>query len=121
MIRRPPRSTLFPYTTLFRSVTNFSAPLSATSRQSALRRTSWKQGRRTTWTGPRIWEITSSDRESLRPRKKNSHVSDYAWHPSRGRVNVSRCPLERGPVGLEPWISVKCQSGAKYLGVFGDL
>src|SRR2546425_12789525 len=27
MIRRPPRSTLFPYTTLFRSVTQFGRPL----------------------------------------------------------------------------------------------
>src|SRR3712207_1140317 len=29
MIRRPPRSTLFPYTTLFRSVENVYAPLEA--------------------------------------------------------------------------------------------
>src|SRR5258705_1763310 len=28
MIRRPPRSTLFPYTTLFRSLTNFHLPRS---------------------------------------------------------------------------------------------
>src|SRR3712207_8581069 len=32
MIRRPPRSTLFPYTTLFRSVAEAEAPLSVTVR-----------------------------------------------------------------------------------------
>src|SRR5436309_9134272 len=31
MIRRPPRSTLFPYTTLFRSVINITAPASTTT------------------------------------------------------------------------------------------
>src|SRR5256885_5407842 len=38
MIRRPPRSTLFPYTTLFRSVINMKAArLAATRRQLQLR------------------------------------------------------------------------------------
>src|SRR5256885_7784947 len=37
MIRRPPRSTLFPYTTLFRSMLVASAFMSATSRHSCLR------------------------------------------------------------------------------------
>src|SRR3712207_7926365 len=37
MIRRPPRSTLFPYTTLFRSVS---------SRVALARRTSWRGGAR---------------------------------------------------------------------------
>src|SRR5260370_9653306 len=32
MIRRPPRSTLFPYTTLFRSKVNFGAEISVTFR-----------------------------------------------------------------------------------------
>src|SRR2546427_4416386 len=31
MIRRPPRSTLFPYTTLFRSTKRYSRPISAVS------------------------------------------------------------------------------------------
>src|SRR5258707_1746878 len=35
MIRRPPRSTLFPYTTLFRSGTGISPPVRATSLRSA--------------------------------------------------------------------------------------
>src|SRR5687767_15377365 len=44
MLRRPPRSTLFPYTTLFRSHRR-----SRSGRRAALRRTA----RRTTDTGPR--------------------------------------------------------------------
>src|SRR2546430_14617471 len=37
MIRRPPRSTLFPYTTLFRSATGKSSPTTTTARHSAWR------------------------------------------------------------------------------------
>src|SRR5258708_8636111 len=37
MIRRPPRSTLFPYTTLFRSNSNFPSCLSNTSRRNSVR------------------------------------------------------------------------------------
>src|SRR5256885_13091558 len=39
MIRRPPRSTLFPYTTLFRSITSASALRRATSGSYRLRKT----------------------------------------------------------------------------------
>src|SRR5690349_23180301 len=43
MIRRPPRSTLFPYTTLFRSRTAncFMPPLAATVRSASSPRRSW--------------------------------------------------------------------------------
>src|SRR5256885_4521051 len=37
MIRRPPRSTLFPYTTLFRSLREETLPLSAQARENAAR------------------------------------------------------------------------------------
>src|SRR2546430_4904760 len=40
MIRRPPRSTLFPYTTLFRSMTNGMVPAN-TSLMLPSRRTAW--------------------------------------------------------------------------------
>src|SRR3712207_7037093 len=63
MIRRPPRSTLFPYTTLFRSVSERSS------------RTALKRGgtsRPSVWTGwagivlnlSRIWRMVSSCRRS---------------------------------------------------------
>src|SRR5438874_2996536 len=41
MLRRPPRSTLFPYTTLFRSATS-----SARSRSSTARSASWQKAER---------------------------------------------------------------------------
>src|SRR5690349_22624118 len=57
MIRRPPRSTLFPYTTLFRSI-------SPTSARTRARRTSW-----TTW----CWRRSArTDRKST--RLNSSHV-----------------------------------------------
>src|SRR6266498_4558481 len=44
MIRRPPRSTLFPYTTLFRSSPRWSAPASqSTSARSATQRHRWNR------------------------------------------------------------------------------
>src|SRR3712207_7799543 len=43
MIRRPPRSTLFPYTTLFRSLTT-SAPAASTSRATDARQVSMEMG-----------------------------------------------------------------------------
>src|SRR3989442_9899165 len=39
MIRRPPRSTLFPYTTLFRSISSASARKRTPCRRSGIRRT----------------------------------------------------------------------------------
>src|SRR2546430_7473325 len=46
MIRRPPRSTLFPYTTLFRSHEAASPGIGAESRQSTRRSASHQQARR---------------------------------------------------------------------------
>src|SRR5258708_31316863 len=45
MIRRPPRSTLFPYTTLFRSTTFPSAPNRSSPRCSACCRRCWTSSR----------------------------------------------------------------------------
>src|SRR3712207_7758302 len=42
MIRRPPRSTLFPYTTLFRSRTGGSAGRGACTTRSTTRTTGWR-------------------------------------------------------------------------------
>src|SRR3712207_7577106 len=52
MIRRPPRSTLFPYTTLFRSLT-FSAGSKRMGRAPALRISTWPSGPGSpSWTAP---------------------------------------------------------------------
>src|SRR3712207_8561870 len=54
MIRRPPRSTLFPYTTLFRSPTGRPATWRGTSRSSCWRRTA-----RRLLGSPRRWHPTT--------------------------------------------------------------
>src|SRR5690349_22368454 len=42
MIRRPPRSTLFPYTTLFRSLTKQTIVKQSSENRNAVRHTSWR-------------------------------------------------------------------------------
>src|SRR5688572_32758037 len=63
MIRRPPRSTLFPYTTLFRSVLSNCSP----------------QVRRTSCSPVLTWSLvrmaTSSDRKSTRLNSSHSQTS----------------------------------------------
>src|SRR2546427_5683559 len=66
MIRRPPRSTLFPYTTLFRS--NFvrkRAPRT-TQRSVTLRGGSWNQA---------VGEVDVGDRKSTRLNSSHSQIS----------------------------------------------
>src|SRR2546426_4363410 len=57
MIRRPPRSTLFPYTTLFRSQ-NYCAEVSGTSVR-------YRQGSNPTCTAGNIWTGTGTDNNGL--------------------------------------------------------
>src|SRR2546430_11444523 len=63
MIRRPPRSTLFPYTTLFRSIDRFKTPISG----------------RTRWARDDDWIITDAnitlDRKSTRLNSSHSQIS----------------------------------------------
>src|SRR2546430_6647206 len=61
MIRRPPRSTLFPYTTLFRSCRS-SATCSSASRRSPPRK-------------PR-WPRSSAAHGSRRPQRSEEHTSE---------------------------------------------
>src|SRR3712207_6922564 len=61
MIRRPPRSTLFPYTTLFRSAvgSSSSSPSTSASRRSRTSRTKLSRGREFLDHGSRSEEHTS--------------------------------------------------------------
>src|SRR2546425_4803445 len=86
MIRRPPRSTLFPYTTLFRSVVGGYAVLEAKSRDEALEaaRTFMRlhQQHWPGWDGERSEEHTSELQSlaylvcRLLLEKKKKHASD---------------------------------------------
>src|SRR5256885_9194510 len=69
MIRRPPRSTLFPYTTLFRSTLRFLAPLAAGDRLTVRVEVLAKQAEQR--------QVTLADRKST--RLNSSHlVISYA-------------------------------------------
>src|SRR2546429_4728463 len=84
MIRRPPRSTLFPYTTLFRSVGNLSDRI----------------GRRPScgWRHPRRSEEHTSELQSrlhlvcrlLLEKKKNPPAHDDALHDTADAANLVR-------------------------------
>src|SRR2546426_7851288 len=84
MIRRPPRSTLFPYTTLFRSAERSSPPTAAGTARCPGRRRNGRPGadRRLLERGPRGrdprgWPETGADRKST--RLNSSHlVISYA-------------------------------------------
>src|SRR2546426_8333663 len=67
MIRRPPRSTLFPYTTLFRSQ-NYCAEVSGTSVR-------YRQGSNPTCTAGNIWTGTGTDNNGLVSISNNMSVS----------------------------------------------
>src|ERR1035437_7522223 len=78
MIRRPPRSTLFPYTTLFRSVQNMFLPL-------------WDS-----WARPSRL-ICSSDRKSTRLNSSHANISYAVFCLKKKR----HC-LQRGARGAPP-------------------
>src|SRR2546427_5474398 len=67
MIRRPPRSTLFPYTTLFRS----------TPADFAAHRAEWVEPRRAPFAGVEVCELppNSRDRKSTRLNSSHSQIS----------------------------------------------
>src|SRR5258708_8049972 len=97
MIRRPPRSTLFPYTTLFRSPVSAPAPrpwrsiiracLSPPPSRSTCRRVSpWRSEEHTS-------ELQSPDHlvcRLLLEKKKKTHRINHA-HLTLQSVRVSRC------------------------------
>src|SRR2546427_2966929 len=102
MIRRPPRSTLFPYTTLFRSLVGFPCTTAATSPRRNLH-----SGRRTTVANG-SWKTT--DRKSTRLnsshsqisyavfclKKKNSSLHAAAGHPDREAERMMIPPGDGG-------------------------
>src|SRR2546428_10230169 len=89
MIRRPPRSTLFPYTTLFRSVSDFNVP------QRFVLNYLWqlpspKQGVAKAllggWETTAIWNWQSGDRKSTRLNSSHDQIS-YAVFCLKKKTN----------------------------------
>src|SRR5260370_5788405 len=100
MIRRPPRSTLFPYTTLFRSATKASTTDAAATTQG-------RTGRRPVMGRTRRSEEHTSELQShlnlvcrllLEKKKKKPDATDDAKHwsmPCRGSATLA-CAVYRG-------------------------
>src|SRR3989441_4181678 len=103
MIRRPPRSTLFPYTTLFRSL--------PASPRTGLRRQSRRSKRATHDSGvsrrlsPMDFELTS-EQQALRRRARD--LPDRAFAQRAARWDASE---------EYPWEDVKDLAAARFMGV----
>src|SRR5260370_15141018 len=76
MIRRPPRSTLFPYTTLFRSVLGPSHFSAATSRSNAIFLV-WRMGPRSLHSR---YRSPTQDRMLPRSSRSEEHTSELQSH-----------------------------------------
>src|SRR2546422_2668299 len=74
MIRRPPRSTLFPYTTLFRSEQHRAPALQAPAAQPAADRRGDRQGERARVGGNRPVRA-AQDRKSTRLNSSHGYIS----------------------------------------------
>src|SRR2546426_5317822 len=84
MIRRPPRSTLFPYTTLFRSL-----PLTLLSRSPASRRAFLDGGREGERGAPGLGETDRDQGKRMRFEQSNVGVADFAGDRKSTRLNSS--------------------------------
>src|SRR2546425_4105100 len=89
MIRRPPRSTLFPYTTLFRSLSEFVARRDALLGET-LRVKGWvKQGRSEEHTSE-LQSLAYLVCRLLLEKKKNTSLSSHTIFPHRQPPAASR-------------------------------
>src|SRR5688572_31143401 len=77
MIRRPPRSTLFPYTTLFRSVIDDCGANGAHGRARVQRRSEEGEKERRRWNAPPLGcsALAMADRKSTRLNSSHSQIS----------------------------------------------
>src|SRR5436189_5566512 len=104
MIRRPPRSTLFPYTTLFRSARDAANFGFGTLVRWGLNRRAGGQGRALRGGGrrPRRWQVTRNGRAGTRPRldqhrtamQFNEALDQGQAEPSAGFPRVRMGALE---------------------------
>src|SRR2546430_6349401 len=98
MIRRPPRSTLFPYTTLFRSVNGFGASLTGIVQASApeVRVVALGVPDRTFEHAPRAQQLEEVDRKSTRLNSSHSQISYAVFCLKKKKtLHDSTCMLSR--------------------------
>src|SRR6266581_105722 len=87
MIRRPPRSTLFPYTTLFRSGARPCVPARRTSRSSSAWATSDRKSTRLNSSHPSISYAVFCLKKKKRILQPDSHESNH--HPFVSHIRDS--------------------------------
>src|SRR3712207_6877339 len=94
MIRRPPRSTLFPYTTLFRS--NTAAGVAATGCLRGLHRDEQRQLRREAGTqSQRPPSRRGGDRKSTRLNSSHANISYAVFCLKKKKSNLSSITLSQ--------------------------
>src|SRR3712207_9097278 len=120
MIRRPPRSTLFPYTTLFRS------PWSDSAVRRFIRDTYLARGDRELTGVDMLLKLARADITGSAPRRR--HIAEESWRSLKSRVDQVRAedaieklesPLDgndlmrqfgRGPRSEERRVGKECRS-----------
>src|SRR2546429_5917719 len=91
MIRRPPRSTLFPYTTLFRSVSSRDGP-AATVSSTSTGRDACPSARSEEHTSELQSRLHLVCRLLLEKKKKHTHVyNQFDLHSHNSSRSISRC------------------------------
>src|SRR2546426_11912469 len=104
MIRRPPRSTLFPYTTLFRSLAEFSRDLTQAAGEGSL--------------DPLVGRENEVERviQILCRRTKNNHV--LIGEPGVGKTAIVEGLAQSIAVGDDPQILADKRSHSMDLSIF---
>src|SRR5438105_8033430 len=101
MIRRPPRSTLFPYTTLFRSLHTFACATSSRVPVPALNSSFATSARRVKRSEEHTSELQSRVdlvcRLLLEKKKRNRHSPGSLHIPTRHRQNITADTHLRSP------------------------
>src|SRR3712207_8946096 len=101
MIRRPPRSTLFPYTTLFRSLVPGSPPLSDTVSEPAFNVQSTIGNDTVTLSDGTVVDGLQTDRKSTRLNSSHANIS-YAVFCLKQKLSPTRLATTTLPVSLRP-------------------
>src|SRR3712207_7096703 len=100
MMRRPPRSTLFPYTTLFRSFRVVVQPHILRFREQFPHGLSWLRSAPTLplegWIGLDVAEIDRLDRKSTRLNSSHANIS-YAVFCLKKKISLTCLPSTPAP------------------------
>src|SRR2546430_4048770 len=100
MIRRPPRSTLFPYTTLFRSQRSFAAR----PRNHSLLYLTKRSHQRPCGAAP---QKERQDRKSTRLNSSHSQISYAVFCLKKKKIHEHTVPLHSHDRANIPWVCIR--------------